>query len=268
MCPQWGQSHRLRRAGPACRSCAPQVVHGPGHFRSSTSLRSPQVERPAAGFAVEGLHPEKGLDRYVLVPVQRTTSPIIAIDFGPQRGNETIRGLAVCGNVETLDLFADDPGGHGIDVESIDAAANAVRLDQRRAAAHEWVGNPQSGEVVRPEERVRQRVLAEFGEDEAAKQGARAAGKPLVDGDDRAVVLLNLLLPQRHLGDEGDIEAPFDAHCGVISPEVRRSVPSAGEASAGPTGVARSRARSVSMARRTTHEIDTSSRFATSTSDA
>ena len=227
-----------------------------------------QVERRAARFAVEDLDPEEGFDGYVLVPVQRTASPIVAVDLGAKCDDEAVGGSPELRNVEVIDLFADDPGGHGIDVEAIDVAAHAVGLDQRCTAAHERVGNPQSGEVVRAEERVRQRLLAEFGEDQAAKQGSRAAGKPLVDSDDRAVVLLNLLLPQRHLGDEGHVKAPFDAHCGVISPDAGRSVLSAGEASAGPTGVARSRTRSVSMARRTTHETETSSRLATSTREA
>jgi len=52
----------------------------------------------------------------------------------------------------------------------------------------------------------------ELREEKAPKQGARAPGEPLVDADDRAVVLLDLLLPERHFGDQGDIEAPLDAH--------------------------------------------------------
>ena len=40
-------------------------------------------------------------------------------------------------------------------------------------------------------------VVAEFREDETTKQGSRTAGEPLVNTDDGAVVLLDLLLPER-----------------------------------------------------------------------
>jgi len=50
----------------------------------------------------------------------------------------------------------------------------AVGLDQRRAATHEGI--------------------------------SKTSGKPLVDRDDRTVILLDLLFPQRHPGNERDVE--------------------------------------------------------------
>ena len=227
-----------------------------------------QVERRAAGFAVEYLDPEEGFDGNVLVAIEGTESPIVAVHLGAKCGDEVFGSLLVARNVEVLDCLSDDPGRHRTDVVAIYIAADAVRLDQRSAAAHERICDPKAGEVVRPEERVLQAILAEFGEDQAAEQGAGTAGEPLVDADAGAVVLLDLLLSQRHQSDEGNVETPFDAHCGVIASDRVRFSWSVGEARAGPTEAVRSRVRSLSMARGTTHETETSSRLATSTREA
>ena len=104
------------------------------------------------------------------------------------------------------------PGRHRIDVEALHIASDTVRLDQRGAAAHERIRDPDPPKVVRPEEQVLQPALAEFRKDQAAEQGPRTAGEPFVDADDRAVALLDLLLPERHPGDQGNVEALLDAH--------------------------------------------------------
>ena len=91
-------------------------------------------------------------------------------------------------------------------------AADPVRLDERGSAAHERVRDPESPEFVRAKEDLVEGSLPELGEPQAAKQCARTSREPLVDADDRPVVLLDLLLPERHVGDQGDIEAPFDTH--------------------------------------------------------
>ena len=50
----------------------------------------------------------------------------------------------------------------------------------------------------------------------AAEQRPGPSGKPLVDGDDRAVVLLDLLFPQGEGGNKGDVEMFFYGHGEVI----------------------------------------------------
>ena len=139
------------------------------------------------------------------------------MDLGAQRVHERTGGPLVGRDVERLDCFADDPGGHRIDVEAFHVASDAVRLDERRSASHERVGDPKSREVIRAKVEILQATLAEFREQETAKQGARTAGEPFVNPDDRTVVLLDLLLAQRHLCDQRDIEAPLDAHCRLPS---------------------------------------------------
>ena len=176
-----------------------------------------QVERLPARFAVLHLHPEEGLDRYVRVTVVRAGGTVVAIDVGSQRRDERTGGPLVGGDVDRLDLLADDPGGHRVDVEAFHVAADAVRLQERGSAAHERIGDPQAREVIRAKEEILEGRLPELREQEAPKQGARTPGEPLVDADDRAVVLLDLLLPERHFRDQGDIEAPLDAHFRFLS---------------------------------------------------
>ena len=178
-----------------------------------------QIDGRPAGFAIEHLDPQKRLHRHVRVPVARAGGPVVATDLGAQGVDERIGGLLVGREVDRLDLLADDPGRHRIDVEAIHVASDAIRLDERRPASHERVGDTQPGKVVGSKEEVVQATLAELGEHEAAEQGARAACEPLVDTDDRAVVLLDLLLSKRHFGDQRNIEAPLDTHDRLPAPD-------------------------------------------------
>lgn len=123
-----------------------------------------------------------------------------------------------------VDLLAHDPGGHRIDVEPLHVAAESIRLQQRSAAAHERVGDLPASQVVAGKERLLQSAAAEFGENQAAEQRAGTAGEPLVNADDRTVVLLYLFLPQRQFGDHGDVEVSFDAHSRYRSSRTRSGV--------------------------------------------
>jgi hypothetical protein len=51
-----------------------------------------------------------------------------------------------------------------------------------------------------------QRSIAELGQDEPAKQAAGPPGEPLMHSDDRPIILLNLLLPQRQRSDGAYVE--------------------------------------------------------------
>ena len=72
-------------------------------------------------------------------------------------------------------------------------------IRQRRAAAHEGVGDNPAGKVVRAEEGLRQRSIAKLCQHQATEKRARPPGEPLVDSDDGSVVLLDPLLFQRQL---------------------------------------------------------------------
>ena len=197
-----------------------------------------QVERRSAGRAIEHLDPEEGFHGYIGVAVQGAGCPVIRIDIRAQVVDEGVGGSSVGRYVEVLDLLADDPGRHRVDIEALHVASDPVCLDQRRPPAHERVCDLDSRKVVRFEIYVCQPAIPEFRQDEAAKQGSWSAGKPLVNADDGAVVLLDLLFPERHLRDQGNIETPFDAHRRPSLAGPKRVFPAAGGVNAARTTVA------------------------------
>ena len=171
-----------------------------------------EIEGHPAGFAIEQLDPQEGLHRYVGVAVAGAGCPVIFTDVGPQASDESAGGPFIGRSVQVLDLLADDPRRHRVYIEALHGASEAVRLDQRRPAPHERVRDADARQVIRSEKGAFQAILPELREDQPAKQGSRAAGKPFVNANDRAIVLLDLLFPERHFGDQGNIETPFDAH--------------------------------------------------------
>ena len=173
-----------------------------------------QWDALAAGPAVDLLDPQEVFYRHVLVAVERAIRAVEGVELGLQAVQQLCRGGPVGRQVKMLDLLADDPGGHRIYVAAEHVAPEAVGLDQRRPSPHEGVRDALVGEIVRAEEKVLNGSAAEFREGERAEQGARPAGKPFVNGDDRPVVLLNLLFAQRELRDERDAEILLDAHAG------------------------------------------------------
>jgi hypothetical protein len=57
-----------------------------------------------------------------------------------------------------------------------------------------------------------ERPVTELGKEKPAKQRARSAGKPFVDGNNGTVILLDLYFPQSKSGNEKGIESFFDGH--------------------------------------------------------
>ena len=72
-------------------------------------------------------------------------------------------------------------------------------------------------EVIGGIEGLPEGSVAELGKKEPAKERARSAGEPFVDGDDGSVVLLDLLFPQGKGGDERDVESFSDGHGACIA---------------------------------------------------
>ena len=105
-----------------------------------------------------------------------------------------------------FDLLPNDPVSHGIDIEPGHITPDPVGLQEGNAAAHERIGHLGAGEAISLVEHLPKRPVRKLGEKKPSEQGPRPAGKPFMDGDNRSVVLLNLLFPQGQIGDEGDVE--------------------------------------------------------------
>ena len=118
----------------------------------------------------------------------------------------------ISSDIQMFDFLADDPRCHRVYVKAGHVAANAVGLDQGRAAAHERISDFSAGKIVASEVEVGKWCFTEFGKRQRPEQAAGPPSEPLVYGDYGAVVLLNLLLTQRHGGNEGNIEAGFNGH--------------------------------------------------------
>jgi hypothetical protein len=54
--------------------------------------------------------------------------------------------------------------------------------------------------------------LYKFGKKECPEESTGPAGKPLMDGNDRAVILLYLLLPQSQIRNKRNIKILFYGH--------------------------------------------------------
>ena len=63
---------------------------------------------------------------------------------------------------EILDVLADDPPGHGIDVGRRDGAPQAVRFDHRRPSAHERIEDVFVAKMMGAKERLFHALPAEF----------------------------------------------------------------------------------------------------------
>ena len=133
-----------------------------------------EIERLPAALAVENLHPEERFHRNIGVAVERTGCSVVRIEFSPQGRDQTGGGVSVGRNVEVFDFFADNPGRHGIDVETLHIAANPICLDQAEFRP------PMKGSAIRIPARSfawkkasLQTPFTEFREYQAAKQGSR-----------------------------------------------------------------------------------------------
>jgi hypothetical protein len=66
---------------------------------------------------------------------------------------------------------------------TLSSAPDAVRFDQRRAAAHERIGDRQAGEIIRLEKHLGQRPVPEFRQNETPEQSPWPPREPFMDGD-------------------------------------------------------------------------------------
>lgn len=177
---------------------------------AGNQIAGEQIDAGAAVLAVHCLDPQEVLHRHVGITVERTVGKVGVSDL--DLPDESVGGASIRDDVQMVDLFTDHPCRHRIDVEAQDVTADPIRFEQWSTAAHEWIGDGAPGEIVGGEEALGEGLVTELGERQSAKQRARSPGEPLVNGDDRPVVLLDLLFTPGHCRDERDVETGFDGH--------------------------------------------------------
>jgi hypothetical protein len=120
--------------------------------------------------------------------------------------NQTLTGGTIGIQVEVLYFLLYDPVGHRVDIVADNITTKTIGFKQWRATPHEGIGYAEPLEVVGTVKGFFQGSFYEFGEQQAAEEGSRPAGKPFVNGNDGPVVLLDLFLPQGQIGYEGYIK--------------------------------------------------------------
>jgi len=121
-----------------------------------------QVECRSAAQTVQHLDPKEILHRHIAVAINWAVGTVIPLNLYAQGVGQFAGGSGVGVEVDVFEFLTDNPGRHGIHVEALDVAADAVGLDQRCAAAHEGVSNPDARKIVALKEGFLERAITEF----------------------------------------------------------------------------------------------------------
>jgi len=156
-----------------------------------------EVEAFPSCRARPGLHPQEILNVGILSAGNGAARLVELADFVRKVIEQLTRLLPVSLEVDGIDLFVHDPRRHRIDIRPDDVAADPVGFEQWGSATHERIGNCHALEAVGTVICLLDRLAAEFREKQPAEQRSRPTRKPFVYGNDRAVILLNLLFTQR-----------------------------------------------------------------------
>jgi hypothetical protein len=74
------------------------------------------------------------------------------------------------------------------------------------------VGNNSPGKVIGAKVSLGERFIAKFGKYQTTEKTSGTASKPFVNTNDRPIILLNLFLPQRQSGNQGNVKGVFNGH--------------------------------------------------------
>ena len=200
-----------RRLSPdeiAARRAHQDIRRMPRIFRQHVARK--QIEPLTARRARPRLHPQEILDVSIL-PTGHGASRFVEVsDFLREVIEQLSRLFRIGLQVDRVDLFMHDPCSHRINIRPNDVAPNSVGFKQRRATAHERVRDRHALEAVGAIVGLFNRLVPKLRQQQPAEQRPRPPREPLMDRDDRAVVLLDLLLAQRQRRNEPDAVILFD----------------------------------------------------------
>ena len=140
---------------------------------------------------------------------------MVTTEISGQSFNQATRGRSVGVEVAMFDFFAYDPCRHRVDVKSLNVATNPICFQKRRSASHEWVGDRLARKIVALKIALVEPFVAKLGEEKAPKERTWTPRKPLMNRDDRSIVLLDLLFLESKGRDQRDVKAAFNGHDAV-----------------------------------------------------
>src|SRR5882724_1120473 len=167
------------------------------------------------------LDPEEILNWDFVRSTFRALGSVKTADFSCKALRQRPSRFLIGVKIQMLDFLAHNPGGHWIDVKADHVAAYPIGFKERDAATHEGISDNFARERIGFVERGLQRLAPELRQRQAAEKSTRSPREPLVDGDYRPIVLLNLLLSQRQRGHERHIEIRLNCHsliCLIVLP--------------------------------------------------
>jgi hypothetical protein len=115
---------------------------------------------------------------------------------------DSLRCLSVLREINVFDLFPNDPLSHWIYVVTKHVTTKSISLKKRGTATHKRVRNPLSGKIVGLVEDLPLCAAIELRKQQRTEECSRPPGEPLVHSNDRAIVLLNLLLPESEVSNK------------------------------------------------------------------
>jgi hypothetical protein len=169
-----------------------------------------EVNVLTAGPALADFDVKEILGLCFLRPADPTFGAVQVPDLGAERRQKRIGHLPIGGKINRLYFFLDDPIGHRVDIEADDAAPYPISFQKGRASAHERISDTQAAQSIGFVKGYSQRFPNELGQDQTSEEGSWSPGKPLMHGNDRTIVLLDLLFSQREISNERNIEVFFD----------------------------------------------------------
>ena len=134
---------------------------------------------PATPAALD-LHPDEVLHLSVRPAARRAPRSIQVAHLFLQVRRHRFGCPSIGHKVEVRDLLADDPAGHGVEVEADDVEAQPVCLDKGRAAAHEGIRHLQACEGMRTVESLSQRPPANSASSSARCHAAKRCAPRVV----------------------------------------------------------------------------------------
>ena len=164
-------------------------------------LRQHVARKEIEGFpthrARSRLDPQEILDVGVLSTSDKASRLVEVSYFLREASEQLARRLRVSLQIDLIDFFSHDPCRHRVDIRPDGVATDSVGFEHRRTAAHEWIGNRDAFEVVGSIVDIFNGTVPILRQQKTAEQRPRPACEPLMHCDERAVVLLNLLLTER-----------------------------------------------------------------------
>ena len=169
-----------------------------------------QINLSTAMNARRNLHPKKIFNMGVSCAAQGAFCSVKMADLGFKIKTQVPCGIGVTGKVQVFNLLFNNPKGHWIDVKTGDITAHPVCFQNGNAPSHEGVRNMETVKMMGPVINFFEMPLAKLGQNKSPKQGSGTSGKPFMNSNNRAVVLLNLFFTARQIRNKGDFKLLFD----------------------------------------------------------